>query len=134
MIEGRFPLGQEKIRVDPDDNETQDGLVTIRTDLSTDEITPINQSLPPMNEYSVQVELWVSGYEWFVDGAGVGSGPVASHHFVKKGDHTITLEVTWAGRATVSGPLGTFVEDFEPATYPSSRPYHVIEIRGGLVR
>lgn len=60
--------------------------------------------------------------------------PAGTYMYETTGDFTVTLTVTWAGTYTFTGPGGVNdVVDLGTTTTSSSRPYHVIEVRGARV-
>ncbi len=60
--------------------------------------------------------------------------PAGTYIYETTGDWTVTMTVTWAGTYTFTGPGGVNdVVDLGTTTTSSSRPYHVIEVRGARV-
>ena len=67
--------------------------------------------------------------------SGSRDAPAATYMYETNGDYTLTLTVTWSGTYTFTAPGGGAPQtvDLGTTSRSSTRPYHVIEIRGARV-
>jgi hypothetical protein len=67
--------------------------------------------------------------------AGSRDAPAATYMYETNGDYKLTLAVTWSGTYTFTGPGAAAPQtvDLGTTSRSSTRPYHVIEIRGARV-
>jgi hypothetical protein len=128
------PLPMPEVRTNP----ASDGLTGLATWLWYDQPTTAAVTVQ-LDGYNVTLNARAVRYHWSLgDGTdvtattpGTAQMPAGTHVYEGKGDYTITLEVTWTGTYTFSGPrTDPITVDLGERTFTGQRPYHVVEIRG----
>ena len=64
---------------------------------------------------------------------GSEAAPAARYMYETRGDYTLTHTVVWTGTYTFTGPGVAATADLGTTTRSSTRPYHVISVRGARV-
>lgn len=128
------PLPTPEVRVNP----AGDGLTGLATWLWHDQPTTASLALQ-LDGYNVTLNARAIRFRWRLgDGTdvttttpGTAQAPAGTHVYESKGDYTITLDVTWTGTYTFSGPsVDPITVELGERTFTGQRPYHVVEIRG----
>jgi hypothetical protein len=131
---GQAPLPTPEVRTNPQG----DGLTGLPTWLWYDQPTTASLTVQ-LGEFTVILNARAVHYRWRMgDGTevttatpGTAQAPAGTHVYEGKGDYTVSLDVTWAGTYTFSGPATAPITiDLGERTFTGQRLYHVVEIRG----